>query len=333
MKTPEAFSKRFEEIDLLKGFAIILMSFVHVNSLLFIHPFGFLDDLTYLGSTVCFVIFLFAFSFLQGKKLLDGNKDSWGKILKRILFLYLSYFVLGVFSLLLHEETITLPKILGMALFNRLPLYTEFLVLFIWYTIFFKVFFNIIQKLLKYPWLFFLISLVIYALGRWIYNFEISGEILLWIKMHLAGSGDIHLFPILQYMPIYVLGLIMSKYGSQKKHLGFALASLCIIIILIVFGLSAWFRWPPSILYLAEGIFFILSLLFVFGCFGRIKILGFIKMFGRESLLSLVVVTLFSFLFAWILSPSGNPYIVVLINIGVLVLSYGVLRILKRLKV
>jgi len=44
MVTSEALKRRFEDIDLLKGLAIILMSFVHVNSLLFLHPFGFFKE-------------------------------------------------------------------------------------------------------------------------------------------------------------------------------------------------------------------------------------------------------------------------------------------------
>jgi len=333
MVTSVVLKKRFEDIDLLKGLAIILMSFVHVNSLLFLHPFGLLDDVTYLGSTVCFVIFLFAFSFLQGKKLLGGKIDSWKKILKKILLLYLSYFVLGILSLLLHEGTITLSKILDVALLNHLPLYTEFLVLFIWFTIFFKIFSGTIQKLLKYPWVMFLISLIIYALGVWIYSLNVENEILLWIKMHLAGNMDIHVFSVFQYMPIYALGLIMAKYENQKKYLALALISLCIIIVLSVFNLSVWLRWPPSILYLTEGAFFIFSSLYVLGYLEKIKALNFIKLFGGDSLRSLVVVTSLSFLATWILFPSGNPYIVLSINAGVLVLSYCALRILKRSKV
>jgi uncharacterized membrane protein len=83
MTSIKPLKKRLEDIDLLKGLAIILMSFVHVNSLLFVEPFGILDDLTYIGSTVCFVVFLFSFSFLQGKKLLVGKIDSWKKIFRK----------------------------------------------------------------------------------------------------------------------------------------------------------------------------------------------------------------------------------------------------------
>jgi len=325
--------QRFEDIDLLKGFSIILMSFVHVNSLLFIKPFGILDDITFIGSTVCFITFLFAFSFLQGKKLLVGKIDSLSKILKKITVLYIWYFVLGIFSVLLHNGGITFSQIIGIGLLKDLPLYVEFLIAFIWLTIFIKIFDKTIIRLFKYPYILFISSLVIYALGMFLYNIETQSDISVWFKMHLVGNLDMHVFPVFQYMPVYVLGLLMAKYGSQKRYLGFAILCLCVLIVLTVFNLSVWYRWPPSILYLVEGMLFVFISLYIFEYLKRVKILGFVKVFGADSLLSLVVVTGLAFLATWILSPTGNPYIMLSINAVVLVLSYYVLRILKRFNI
>lgn len=325
--------QRFEDIDLLKGLAIILMSFVHVNSLLFVKPFGVLDHLTFIGSTVCFVTFLFAFSFLQGKKLLEGKIDSWRKIFTKISLLYLWYIVLGIFSTLLHNGGITLPQVIEIVLLRNLPLYVEFLIAFVWLTIFIKIFGKIIIKLFNYPYILLTFSFVIYALGMLLYNIETHSDVLIWLKMHLAGNLDIHVFPILQYMPIYILGILMAKYGNQKRYLGFAILCLCLLIVLFVFNLSLWYRWPPSILYLVEGILFVFASLYIFECMKNVRTLDFIKIFGADSLLSLVVVTVLAFLSAWVLSPIGNPYIMLSVNVAVLVLSYFVLRILKRFNI
>lgn len=325
--------QRFEDIDLLKGLAIILMSFVHVNSLLFVEPFGILDDLTFIGSTVCFVAFLFSFSFLQGKKLLAGKTDSWRRIFKKIFQLYICYLLLGALSILLHNEGITLSQIIEIGLLKSLPLYVEFLIAFVWLTIFIKIFGKAIIKLFKYPYILFIFSLVIYALGVFLYNIELHGALLIWFKMHLVGNLDTHIFPLFQYMPVYVLGILMAKYGSQKKYLGFSILFVCILIILTVFNLSVWYRWPPSILYLIEGMLFVFIFLYIFGCLKSVKILNFLKVFGADSLLSLVIVTALAFLSAWVLSATGNPYVMLSLNAGVLILSYCVLRILKRLNI
>lgn len=325
--------QRFEDIDLLKGLAIILMSFVHVNSLLFVKPFGVLDDLTFIGSTVCFVTFLLAFSFLQGKKLLAGKIDSWRKIFTKISLLYLWYIVLGIFSTLLHNGDITLPQVIEIVLLRNLPLYVEFLIAFIWFTIFIKIFGKTIIKLFNYPYILFIFSLVIYTLGMFLFNIEVNSNLLVWLKMHLVGNLDTHVFPVFQYMPVYILGILMAKHGNRKKYLGFAILCVCILIVLSVFNLSVWYRWPPSILYLVEGILFVFASLYIFECIKNVRTLDFIKIFGADSLLSLVVVTVLAFLSAWVLSPIGNPYIMLSVNVAVLVLSYFVLRILKRFNI
>lgn len=325
--------QRFEDIDLLKGLAIILMSFVHVNSLLFVKPFGVLDDLTFIGSTVCFVTFLLAFSFLQGKKLLAGKIDSWRKIFTKISLLYLWYIVLGIFSTLLHNGDITLPQVIEIVLLRNLPLYVEFLIAFIWFTIFIKIFGKTIIKLFNYPYILFIFSLVIYTLGMFLFNIKVNSNLLVWLKMHLVGNLDTHVFPVFQYMPVYILGILMAKYGNRKKYLGFAILCICILIILSVFNLSVWYRWPPSILYLVEGILFVFASLYIFEYIKNVRTLNFIKIFGADSLLSLVVVTVLAFLSAWVLSPIGNPYIMLSVNVAVLVLSYFVLRILKRFNI
>lgn len=333
MTSIKPLKQRLEDIDLLKGLAIILMSFVHVNSLLFVEAFGILDTLTFVGSTVCFVVFLFAFSFLQGKKLLAGKIDSWGKIFKKISLLYIWYFVLGIFSVLLHDGGITLSQIIEIGLLKSLPLYVEFLIAFVWLTIFIKIFGKTIIKLFNYPYILFISSLVIYALGMLLFNVEVHRDLLIWIKMHFVGNLDIHVFPVLQYMPVYILGILMAKYGNQKRYLGFAILCLSALILLAVFNLSVWYRWPPSILYLIEGILFVFVSLYIFGYLKNAKALNFVKIFGADSLLSLVVVTGLAFLSAWVLSPTGNPYIMLSINTGVLILSYCVLRISKRLNI
>lgn len=325
--------QRFEDIDLLKGLAVILMSFVHVNSLLFVEPFGVLDDLTFIGSTVCFIIFLFAFSFLQGKKLLEGKIDSLSKILKKIATLYIWYLILGICSVLLHKGGVTIFQIIEIGLLKSLPLYVEFLIAFIWFTILIKIFGKIIIKLLEYPYILFISALVIYAAGMFMFNIEAHSDLLIWFKMHFVGNFDTHVFPVFQYMPVYIVGILMARYGNQKKYLGFAIFCVSILIILSVFSLSVWYRWPPSILYLVEGILFVFASLYIFEYIKNVRTLNFIKTFGADSLLSLVVVTVLAFLSAWILSPTGNPYVMLSINVGVLVLSYCVLRILKKLNI
>jgi len=55
-------------LDILKSIAIVLMSSVHVNSLLQVNS-GILDKITFLGATVCFSVFLFGIGFVAGKKI------------------------------------------------------------------------------------------------------------------------------------------------------------------------------------------------------------------------------------------------------------------------
>ena len=102
-------------LDILKSIAIVLMSFVHINSLLQVNT-GVLDKITFLGATVCFSVFLFAIGYVAGKKIVERKEDSWKKVIKKVLLIYLCYLLVGILSFFVLEGQIPLNSIINIAI-------------------------------------------------------------------------------------------------------------------------------------------------------------------------------------------------------------------------
>lgn len=323
--------ERDMKIDLLKTVAIVLMSFVHVNSLLYSGK-GLLDSITYLGATVCFSIFLFGIAYIQGKKLEDGKEINWRGVLRNSLQVYIPYLILGFISTLIFKPDFVFLDLLKMAIFAYLPNYVEFLIAFILFYLFAKLAYKPLKKYIDNPYVLIMFAIITFTASLLLSKIEISNPILLWLQTHLVGSRTtgVHSFPLLAYMPIYVSGLLLSKYGNKLTYSWTFSLSFLALVLLEAFSAREWFRWPPSLTFILYGILFISLLMFLFEFVKKSKVVEKITLLGKNPMESWVYLTLFAFLLRMILVGNVAPLLVWLLNIAVLILAYVSILLSKK---
>lgn len=318
-------------LDILKSIAIVLMSFVHINSLLQVNT-GVLDKITFLGATVCFSVFLFAIGYVAGKKIVERKEDSWKKVIKKVLLIYLCYLLVGILSFFVLEGQISLNSIINIAILNNLPEYSEFLISLIFFTLITKLIHKPLSKILNKPHILIEISFFLFILGSVLSTLNFSNPILIWFQKHLVGlENGTHVFPILQYMPIYVMGILFAKYKSKINYLWVFSLSFLLLVILMALGAPGWNRWPPSMNFLLYGIIFISLLMFAFQFVKRNKVIDIFNKYGRNTLLSFLLITIPSFVIAYLINaPIKSNLILWAINLGVLLFAFLILLFLKK---
>ena len=315
--------KRYLKIDILKTLSILLMSFVHVNSLIYTGK-GLLDSITYLGATVCFSIFLFATAYIQGKKIEEKKEITWKKLLKNILSVYIPYLFLGFLSILILKPNFVFLDFLKMAIFAYLPNYVEFLVSFIFFYLFAKFAYSFLKKYMEKPLLLILFAILSFTISSLLSRVNLTNPILSWVQIHLVGlrAGAIHSFPLLAYMPVYIAGILLSKYGNKETYLWTSSLSFLTLVILEALHLRNWYRWPPSLGFMVFGILFITTILFLLEFVKDSKLLEKISLLGRFPMLSSIFLTFFAFLLRFLLGEDIQGVFVWLLNILVLLLTY-----------
>lgn len=323
--------KREFTLDILKSIAVVLMSFVHVNSLLYSGN-GILDKITFLGATVCFSVFLFSIGFVNGKKMEEKKEDSWAKVLKKTFWIYIVYIIFGVFSFFLVKKSISLKDAFSIALLQNLPEYTEFLVSIMFFTIFSKLIFKPFQRLLNKPYILIELSLLFFIVGSILCTIDLSQPVLIWFQKHLVGLEDgTHVFPVFQYLSIYIMGILFAKYKSKITYSWVFSLSFLFLVVLMALGAPGWYRWPPSLNFMLYGIIFISFLMFILDFIKEKPFLKYFTVFGRNSFLSFLILTTATFLLTlFVKTPSDSQLLLWVLNIGVLLVTYLSIYSLKK---
>lgn len=297
------------------------MSFVHVNSL-FYKGKGFLDLLTYIGATVCFSIFLFSIGYIQGKKLEQKEVDTWRRTLIKSILVYLPYLLLGILSWIVFGNLLSGKILFDIAILSILPEYVEFLSAFIFFYLFAKLAYPFLSKFLEKPEILILLGVFSYLSGVLLHKLDSSNPVFTWLQTHLAGNGATPVFPLLHYMPIYLSGIILSKYGNKLVYSWVFSLSLLLIILIKAFNFTLWYRWPPSVAFLLFGLLFISFILFFVEYIERFKCLRFLKLFGQKPLHSLFYLTFFTFLLRLIIIGDTTVVVTWLLNLGIFLFAY-----------
>ncbi len=269
--------ERSEKIDFLRGSAVFFMLATHIN-VVFVKEYTYiLDRLTWWGATVSFSVFLFCFAYIYGLKLSDTKKLSREKQVKRIFLLLFIYYITTFFSHFFLFNSISIDELQSILTFQYLPLFTEFIIPFFLYTILILIFYPVLKKMLNRPILFIIISLIIYFLGGWLYMLDGMGNFLNVVKTLMVGNGHIHSYGVISYFPIFVLGFIAG--GTQKNSEGnsstlsmFILCSI-LFVFLKISGLSEWYRFPPSVLFLLYGVIYSFGVILLYKYIKRASIL------------------------------------------------------------
>jgi uncharacterized membrane protein len=276
--------KREFSLDFLRGVAVLLMIITHVVA--FFHDFSdpFLNAISNVGATVSFTVFLFCSGAVLPYTLLKDRieDEKLTKYLKRTLLILASYYLICLIAFFPDLKSFSLLNFLEVLFLIKVPLYAEFLLAFVLFSLFSLLFRKKLKTFKDNLHLVIAVSAAFYVVGAAIWLLQLEGLPLFLksISALFTGYKNWHRFPLFEYMPIFLIGLY---YGSlfQKEDFerarskfvlalnSFLFAFITILLILVTgiiflqdFGkLNDYFlfskeRFPPSIRFLAIGLMF-----------------------------------------------------------------------------
>lgn len=228
-------SKRELIIDLARGFAVALMVITHVIAILYSPAAN--DSLIYyigeFGGIASFTTFLFLsgvsgyFSFLKySSDNEDVIKNAKRKLLGRVIKILIIYYVLATASTFVNTTLYSFPptlvwgeNLIRTVLLLFVPTFTEFLITIIIYSgalVFLRKFFRYLSE---NPLLAIFLSIVLFTLGQLLLQVDLGTIELNTLKGIVAGHQNLHFFPILQYFPIFMFGILFGRflYNTEER--------------------------------------------------------------------------------------------------------------------
>lgn len=245
-------------LDFLKLLAASTMILAHT-----INFFGGRNQLLYILEHICVVVSFSAFLFASGGSSFFAylKMSDFSKIPGRIFKLIIIYYITATIVYLGTTSARSFAGIGEILIFKALPEYTEYIVAFILFSISILALKPLWNSFInKHPFVIGLILVLTYIIGYSMsfINFHNYPGNLLYL---ISGHTDIYRFPILQYFPIFISGILYSKYlyeNNNQLNLFWVILPLLIIsIFLFPLKNQSWDnRWPPSLIFINIGIIY-----------------------------------------------------------------------------
>ena len=237
---------RNREIDWGKGVLIAAMALCHV-----LQFFGRIDKdpaqywIAFAINATAFSAFTFAYGRSVQLAYLDKPfRAVWLKMLRSALRAYAAFVISGVgYRVLVEGKDFSFPVVRQVATLKAFPGWSEFLISFALYGAAALVLFPVWKKLLESKIAFWIVWALSFAAV--LVPYERIGNVR--VAM-LIGGTQFAFFPILQYLPYFLMGMYISKYGMRKRGLwilGAAALTGAGLARTLIAGEPS--RFPPSI--------------------------------------------------------------------------------------
>lgn len=268
-------TKRELSIDIWRGAAVLIMMLTHAIAFFHIGTDNLMSVLGDFGGTVSFTMFLFlsGCAAYLGYIRLETRRSRVEKVLRRTLFLALGYILVAFVATL---PTFSFPpgihwfvNLANIVTFNTIPDFGEFIIPFILFSLILVAAKPLFKIATSNPLLTIAVGAGSYALGQILYTVPMTGYLEV-IKEIWAGSGELHRFPLLQYLIIYLLGMQWGKFMSRVNKsstrlktsvfasIGYGILLAAAVVIQTNLNIPALFersfRWPPSIAFVLAGL-------------------------------------------------------------------------------
>jgi hypothetical protein len=340
---------RESALDFLRGVSVLAMMIAH--ALFFFYTGGniILTTLARTGNIISFTIFLCIsgastyYSYLVEPQAPPGQT---GKVLKRMFYILLGYYLVAFVARADTLTTLAYPelgrKIVSILLFQDVPNFTEFLIPFMIFSMLVLLFRPIVRHIASSFWLTLFVSAGIYAIGYALYPVELAAP---WqaIKALIAGDQALLYFPILQYAPVYLFGLMIGHFmqrhpAKETREKAAFLGSLALVVVILggtflstqysLPLLDPLKRWPPSVSFMAIGVATALILFVLYSylsSFSRINAFWqTINYIGRDAFDLFVVHILLLFLYKYTLHYQ-TPNALIALTLFFILLSASIL--------
>jgi len=283
LKNKVTSKNRDNSLDILRGIAVVAMILAHTIAFFHTQESEFMNILKYFGDTITFTTFLLVSGAVLYFAYISIDNKAWKQkrsiVFERIAKLLIGYYVVAIISTLrdfpFPPNSEWIFHLLKIFLFVKVPGYTEFLIPFIFYAVIIVLLRKYVKRMLQNELLVFIVALVAYACGSILYRISIPLPLHYYVSL-LAGEDGWYRFPLLQYTPVLLLGLIIGKRIKQAKNQKskfiqiFSLSTILFVLMSITllipqlsrFPYSDEFqRWPPSLGFLLTSLAFACMLL------------------------------------------------------------------------
>jgi hypothetical protein len=251
--------ERDGNIDVFKGLLVMGMIYAHVVQ--FFSDFSIFpvtDILASYANIITFSGFVFSFGYVCHMAYYRNPfKEVYAKMFISSVKTLIAFYISGIyFRIFIDNRSLNWDTIVPILVLEDIPGWSEFLVSFSLFILvgllLFKVF-----KILPEKKIIFWVTFV--AL---LFTTFINYEKVAWNQMGLLiGSTHFASFPILQYMPFYLLGIYFARYKihrfDMKILLGSAIATCIFIVFLMTHNYQLPGRFPPTIYWILSPMLFL----------------------------------------------------------------------------
>lgn len=271
-------------LDLLRGVTVFLMIASHAVYFFHNDTNLLLTFVENFGNVVAFSTFLIV-SAMTAEVAYFSKEDEWPtrrkRLLKRVFVLLGGYYLLA-FMVFYPSISSTygfakLSLLFDIVTLRSLAPFAEFYIPFVVFPLLVALVPRFFKEVKKSVYFAIFFGLAIYFLGMFYYKQPIAEFLLPW-KALLFGANGFYRFPIFQYFPLYLLGLVwgdrLLKYKDTKHQVEItkaifitAISGLAVFLTLFLVGtnLSDFLRrWPPSLPFMLSGVVFATGLALIF---------------------------------------------------------------------
>lgn len=245
-------NQRDETIDSLKGMLVFGMILSHVAGLVSRHTDLSVKVVWLLTALVTFSGFMFSFGYVC--QLAYFSKDRV-KVAPRMLMTALkpliAFYISGIYWRAFVDQNLSLKGVLKILVLRDIPPFSEFLVSFSLVILVSLLLFHWIDTVTAKP------SLFWSAFGLLLLmTFLPYDQIHLKPLVLFVGTTDFPTFPVLQYLPIFLLGAYFAKHQLQRDRITQILSIVGLVAFVVVYSLNRQLpsRFPPSALWILASL-------------------------------------------------------------------------------
>ena len=263
---------RFSEIDYTKGMLVMSMVFGHVITFLDNGQSSLLNQAQTIINLVSFSGFLFCFGFVHWIAYLQKPHIPWMAVLRTSLKCYLAFVVSGFAGrVLVSGKPAGWDLLIRLGALRDITESSEYLLPFALLSILGAAFAPVI-KMSTRNGRNLIISTFAFLISTFLPHNAVYDP---FVGLFIGGQG-FYFFPIIQYLPLFLLGAYLARWNYQYSVAAAGAATTFIAVIAIVAGLQIAnipiSRFPPS----AFWIYCSATLVYLFYGLGRLVSANFV---------------------------------------------------------
>ncbi len=255
-------------------------------------------------NVITFAGFIFSFGYVYEHNY-SQKKHDWSFVLKRIKPTLIVFYISAIVFRLCLGPYYGMRTVLKIILLLDIPFFTEYILAFTCTSILYFLGKKYIQKLLEKPWLFFIVIVLLFSVSyvpfyKWYPVVTIGGKsyyIHYYIGL-LFGAQKVQYFPVVQYFPIFLLGMWFRKYHVyfSWKILFVSTVCSCIFCYYSYIIKQPPSKWPPTFVYIG-GSFLAIYVYYVLAQrITSFKVAYWLSTIGDKSIIYLLISNVIIFL-------------------------------------